>query len=116
MAGSWQRAALAAPAPRVLDVGPKALADHGPPRLRAEVAETVAINLAVTVLWQGDYDTAVDPRFDVVKRPTCARRRGVGNLTDFDGCRWLILGGRGCAVVYRPGRGPKFAMRYHSGI
>jgi ferredoxin len=100
---------LAAPAPRVLDVVSEGTClIMAPPALALEVAETVADTLAVTVLWQGDYDTAVDPRFDVVKGDLRKASGALGNFNlTFDQLQMLIPGGRGAPSFTAPRDGAK---------
>lgn len=100
---------LAAPAPRVLDlVSEGTCLIMAPPALALEVAETVADTLAVTVLWQGDYDTAVDPRFDVVKGDLRKASGALGNFNlTFDQLQMLIPGGRGAPSFTAPRDGAK---------
>ena len=109
MAALMAEQQLAAPAPRVLDVVSEGTClIMAPPALALEVAETVADTLAVTVLWQGDYDTAVDPRFDVVKGDLRKASGALGNFNlTFDGLQMLIPGGRGAPSFTAPRDGAK---------
>ena len=109
MAALMAEQQLAAPAPRVMDVVSEGTClIMAPPALALEVAEMVADTLAVTVLWQGDYDGAVDPRFDVVKGDL---RKASGALGDFsltfDQLQMLIPGGRGAPSFTAPRDGAK---------
>eukprot|EP00919_Chromeraceae_sp_WS-2016_P027579 GHVR01065448.1.p1 GENE.GHVR01065448.1~~GHVR01065448.1.p1 ORF type:complete len:651 (+),score=133.26 GHVR01065448.1:1389-3341(+) len=109
MAALMAEQQLAAPAPRVLDVVSEGTClIMAPPALALEVAETVADTLAVTVLWQGDYDTAVDPRFDVVKGDLRKASGALGNFNlTFDQLQMLIPGGRGAPSFTAPRDGAK---------
>ena len=109
MAALMAEQQIAAPAPRVMDVVSEGTClIMAPPALALEVAEMVADTLAVTVLWQGDYDGAVDPRFDVVKGDL---RKASGALGDFsltfDQLQMLIPGGRGAPSFTAPRDGAK---------
>ena len=109
MAALMAEQQLAAPAPRVMDVVSEGTClIMAPPALALEVAETVADTLAATMLWQGDYDGAVDPRFHVVKGDL---RKASGALGDFsltfDQLQMLIPGGRGVPSFTAPRDGAK---------